>query len=756
MWASPLNLLLLFFCSQLLIYFDRGLISAVLPALSSVFHLSSSQCGLIGSSFILGYMLACPLFAFFSRSISVYRLMAAGLFLWVVAVLLCGLTNNFIVLLGGRILTGVGEASFAGLAPACIDDVSPKKWRTLWLSVFYAGLPIGGAIGYVVGGQLVHGIPLLQHALLLDWHAGFLVEAALMVPVILTVAVWPDAPMKDDEPASPLSPPSPALIRRASTQLARYGSVYQSQSRSSSSLLQPLRNSAELNRRASVPAPHNRLSADYGSARHGGKLLPRHNNFASSSPYAAIPSYHASLSPPPAIAASYSLPNMPAALPATPQSLRPSTSVTSLNASGAVHSPSPSPPSVASISRQRSSPMSTAVNDSVVYLSSTPPRAAQSPSRSSRSPQHALLTVATPHSASPHSALYTHNQHSHSANNLYTALQPSPSNAPLAPSPFHHSMPLPSHFTLSPSPHAQSSPAEDEEEHWYDALWNSEQMAFAADLQSLFEDNIYLCVVLGYSALAFVIGALSFWAPVDFAAMLDMSIEQSTKAIGVITFFCGILGTGFGGWALDYWKKKSSRREQAVLASLEICVVFTSVSIVLGVLSILTRRPVPSLTLLALSDFFLFATSAPINACLLSVAPPSLRSLAMAMSILLMHLLGDLPSPFLLGWLTEVLGGEVRVGLLCLLSWLCWTVMFWSFGAVLARRQVTELKLRALTDGLTADEKGEGEEEAAEQGETGAEQPAMDERGRNDGVLRNEWKDSGQQRSEEKLPLLGH
>lgn len=190
MWASPLNLLLLFFCSQLLIYFDRGLISAVLPALSSVFHLTSSQCGLIGSSFILGYMLACPLFAFFSRSFSVYRLMAAGLFLWVVAVLLCGLTNNFIVLLGGRILTGVGEASFAGLAPACIDDVSPKKWRTLWLSFFFAGLPIGGAIGYVLGGELVHGIPVMAGAVTLDWHTGFLVEAALMIPVILTVFAW--------------------------------------------------------------------------------------------------------------------------------------------------------------------------------------------------------------------------------------------------------------------------------------------------------------------------------------------------------------------------------------------------------------------------------------------------------------------------------------------------------------------------------------------------------------------------------------
>jgi MFS family permease len=68
------------------------------------------------------FCVACPLFAFFSKRYSPYKLMAIGLFLWINAVTLCGLTNNFITLLGARILTGVGEASFAGLAPTCIGN----------------------------------------------------------------------------------------------------------------------------------------------------------------------------------------------------------------------------------------------------------------------------------------------------------------------------------------------------------------------------------------------------------------------------------------------------------------------------------------------------------------------------------------------------------------------------------------------------------------------------------------------------------
>lgn len=70
-----------------------------------------------------------------------------------------------------RILTGVGEASFAGLAPTCIDDIAPVKSRTKWLSFFFSGMPIGGALGYVAGGWF-HGGE--------NWHIAFITEAAMV------------------------------------------------------------------------------------------------------------------------------------------------------------------------------------------------------------------------------------------------------------------------------------------------------------------------------------------------------------------------------------------------------------------------------------------------------------------------------------------------------------------------------------------------------------------------------------------------
>ena len=730
MLASPVNLLLLFFCSQLLIYFDRGLISAVLPALSKSFLLSDSEMGLIGSCFIFGYMLACPLFAFFSRSYSVYKLMAIGLFLWSVAVLLCGLTNNFIVLLGARILTGVGEASFAGLAPACIDDVSPKRWRTLWLSFFYAGLPIGGAIGYIMGGELVHG-GVVFSIVPVDWHTGFLLETAAMVPVIVTVFLWPDAPIAGDSPASPLSPPSPALLRRASTQIARYGSLNSSYSHTSRSQSRPM----PFNRRVSAPpygfpTPRTAAGPDFHRPRFASTLPPRTTTapapaaaFSSSSPsfvsdrfsVPIVDSRHerretgrsaSALSPSPPPLASTSAPSAPVLLSMPRGGQQESASV------------------ISSSPANRSSPSAISPHASprVVYIPSTPPHRG-SPFSTRRSPSHPTrLTVSTSHRAlqtAQSQPLHPMLQ-SRSASNLHsgTVMSRPPQFSPSAPPPL---LPAFSQQELvSPSLVPLPSSSSDSERLWYDIAWNDEQVQFGTDVTLLFADNIYLCVVLGYSALAFVIGALSFWAPVDFSLMLNLSIEQSTKAIGVITFFCGILGTGFGGWSLDWWQAGRSKRAQAVLASLELCVLFTSVSIGFGTLSIVVTRPVLSLALLAVSNFFLFSTSAPINACLLSCSPPDLRSLAMAMSILIMHLLGDLPSPLLMGWITD-LCRDVRLSLLLLLSWLGWTVLFWSCGAVLARRQVNELKLLAISEGrLVGEETATAEAAAAGETDTAA------------------------------------
>ena len=99
--------------------------------------------------------------------------------MWIVAALLAFMSSSFGVLLFSRALIGVGESSFAGLAPTTIDDNAPPATKAKWLAVFYAAIPVGAALGYMASGQLTEAS---------SWSLVFFVEAVFMIP--FAAAVW--------------------------------------------------------------------------------------------------------------------------------------------------------------------------------------------------------------------------------------------------------------------------------------------------------------------------------------------------------------------------------------------------------------------------------------------------------------------------------------------------------------------------------------------------------------------------------------
>ena len=65
------------------------------------------------------------------------------------------------MLLGSRALVGIGEASYATIAPTLIADLFPAEKRLRMLSIFYVAMPLGSAMGYIMGSrvsQLVYHI----------------------------------------------------------------------------------------------------------------------------------------------------------------------------------------------------------------------------------------------------------------------------------------------------------------------------------------------------------------------------------------------------------------------------------------------------------------------------------------------------------------------------------------------------------------------------------------------------------------------
>ena len=133
-------------------YFDRYVLSAVLPSVQADLRLDDSQAGWLGTAFMLGYFLTSPLFGYLGDRSSRKWLIAAGIFIWSLGTVLTGFAQSFAMMLGFRVLVGVGEASYATISPSYISDTFGPTKRNNALTIFYVAIPVGAALGTIIGG----------------------------------------------------------------------------------------------------------------------------------------------------------------------------------------------------------------------------------------------------------------------------------------------------------------------------------------------------------------------------------------------------------------------------------------------------------------------------------------------------------------------------------------------------------------------------------------------------------------------------
>lgn len=154
MLESPVAILLLLSALNLVNYLDRYLVMAVSTRIEETLHLNDTQTGWVTTAFMLGYFITSPIFGRLGDKYSRKSLMAAGIAVWSVATVLSGLAPTYGTMIAARVVVGVGEASYATLAPTIIDDLAPSGSKNRWLAVFYVAIPVGSALGFIVGGQL--------------------------------------------------------------------------------------------------------------------------------------------------------------------------------------------------------------------------------------------------------------------------------------------------------------------------------------------------------------------------------------------------------------------------------------------------------------------------------------------------------------------------------------------------------------------------------------------------------------------------
>jgi MFS family permease len=175
---------------NLLNYIDRQVLFAVFPLIKIDLRLTDTALGFLGSAFMLSYLLFAPLFGWLGDHWSRTRLASGGLVVWSLATALAGFAPGYRTLLAARATVGVGEASFGTVSPGLVADFFPKERRGQILAWFYVAIPVGSALGYLLGGVLGQRY---------GWHAAFLLVGVPGLLLAIPIALLRTPPRGGDD-----------------------------------------------------------------------------------------------------------------------------------------------------------------------------------------------------------------------------------------------------------------------------------------------------------------------------------------------------------------------------------------------------------------------------------------------------------------------------------------------------------------------------------------------------------------------------
>lgn len=140
-------------------YIDRQMLSAVLPKIKANLLRpddpeANAKLGSLTPAFMIFYMIVAPLFGWLGDRYSRWLLIGIGVILWSLASGASGLAATFVLLWVTRCFVGIGEGAYGPVAPTVISDLYSVKVRGRVLAWFYMAIPVGSALGYVLGGHI--------------------------------------------------------------------------------------------------------------------------------------------------------------------------------------------------------------------------------------------------------------------------------------------------------------------------------------------------------------------------------------------------------------------------------------------------------------------------------------------------------------------------------------------------------------------------------------------------------------------------
>ncbi|XP_032473423.1 protein spinster homolog 3 isoform X8 [Phocoena sinus] len=182
------------------------------------------------------------------------------------------------------------------------------------------------------------------------------------------------------------------------------------------------------------------------------------------------------------------------------------------------------------------------------------------------------------------------------------------------------------------------------------------------DVRYLGRNWSFVGSTLGVTAMAFVTGALGFWAPkflfearvvhgLQLPCFREPCNSQDSLIFGVLTVVTGLVGVILGAEASRRYKKVNPRAEPLICAAS----LLTAAPCLYLALILAPTTLLASYVFLALGELLLSCNWAVVTDILLSVVVPRCRGTAGALQITVGHILGDAGSPYLTGLISSAL-----------------------------------------------------------------------------------------------------
>src|SRR6201985_928244 len=135
-------------------YIDRYILPGVQEQIKHEFSLTDAHIGTLTFWFMVAYMATSPITGWLGDRFPRKPMIVIAALFWSAINFFTASVNSYESLNLRHAALGIGEASFGIFAPALLSDFYPEDQRNRVLTIFNVAIPVGAALGYLIGGTV--------------------------------------------------------------------------------------------------------------------------------------------------------------------------------------------------------------------------------------------------------------------------------------------------------------------------------------------------------------------------------------------------------------------------------------------------------------------------------------------------------------------------------------------------------------------------------------------------------------------------